>query len=92
LLAIGSAVVLPPVFLGRELNQSWTAMLPGLVTVFALAVLLDAHRGRWGELAGDLLTVRSWIGSRTIDLCALKLRAVLEGGHSIRRLRLLLDR
>lgn len=72
LLAIGSAVVLPPVLLGRQLNASWTAMLPGLVTLFALAGLMETRRGRAGELVGDLLTVRSWVGSRTIDLSALK--------------------
>ena len=47
-------------------------MLPGLVTVLALAGLLDARRGRSGELSGDLLIVRSWIGIRSVDLSALK--------------------
>ncbi|MEW2516998.1 hypothetical protein [Actinacidiphila alni] len=71
MLVIGSAVVLPPVFVGRRFDASWTVVLPGLVTVFALAGLLEARAGRSAELVGDLLTVRSWLGSRTVDLAAL---------------------
>lgn len=47
-------------------------MLPGLVTVFALAGLLDARRGRWAEQVEDLLVVRAWVGQRSVDVSALK--------------------
>ena len=47
-------------------------ILPGLVTVFALAGLGEARAGRCAELVGDLLTVRALVGSRTVDLSALR--------------------
>jgi hypothetical protein len=69
--ASGSAVVLTPAFLGRHFHASGTVVLPGLVTAFALAGPAESRLGRSAELVRDLLNVRSWAGSRTVDLSAL---------------------